>query len=123
MAASSFVVKNHAATDTTFLLQSQDTKVAKYITADSSLAEPCGAEISHELKPTGSKGTDRHLVKFFRGRKTTDGLIVNVEVASLQISKPRDTAFTDTDTLDNVAFIKNFLTDANVALLIDGVTP
>lgn len=123
MAQSSFVVNNHAAVATTFLLQSQDTKVAKYITAASSLAEPRGAEISHDLKPTGSKGTDRHLVKFFIGRKTTDGLIVNVEVGSLQLSIPRDTAFTDTDTLDIVAFIKNYLTDANVALLVDGVTP
>lgn len=123
MAQASFVVNNHAAAATTFLLQSQDTRLAKYIVASSSLAEPVGAEISHDLKPAGSKGTDRHLVKFFIGRKTTDGLVVNVEVGSLQLSVPRDTAFTSTDALDIVAYIKNYLSDANVALLIDGVTP
>jgi len=122
MASTTFVVNNGAAVAKTFTLQSQDLKTASYINTESSLSAPQVAVISHDLKPTGAKGNDRHNVSF----KTT--LLDSVGVAhtiscSLQLSVPRSAVVTDALVLDAVRFTTNYLTDARVASLGDGVTP
>lgn len=122
MAQASFVVNNDAAAAKTFTLQSQDLKSAGYIDMSSTLMEPVLGVISHDIKPTGSSGSDRHSVSF-KIVKLDSNNVAHTISASMTLTVPRATVITDTMVQDVRAFLVNYLTNANVAKLIDGVTP
>lgn len=122
MAQSSFVVKNLADQDITFALQGQDARNANYIQTGTSLALPGIAVVSHDIKPSGSKGMDKHVVAF----KTTvaDSLgVPQVATASLMISVPRASEVTEIMVQNLVQYLRYYCTDACVAKLMDGITP
>lgn len=125
MASPSITLNDGQATPVshTFLLQAQDLKLAKYIEEDASLAKPLGIEINHDIKPGGSAGTDRHMVKVFQTVEDSNGLTATPAI-SMQLSIPRNTGVSAA-VIDNlVAYLTNYVaTSGYVAKLVDGVTP
>lgn len=122
MASPSFSVNNSAAVAKTFTLQSQDMRIARYIDTATSLAQPSKAEISHDLKPDSSKGSDGHMVKFSIGILDANASLQTV-VCSLKLSIPRSAAITDLNVKDVAAFVRNYCTDSCILALADGITP
>lgn len=123
MAQSSFIVASSTAVDTTFVQQSSDSKSVGYINDATTLELPLGADISHDNKAPGAKGTDRHLIKFRHTVKDDNGE-VGTCVASFQLSIPRNSAVTDVIIKDLAAFCINYVNTAgNLDKLIDGITP
>lgn len=124
MASSSFSVADSSAENVTFSLQSLNRSTAIYIDSNSTLQLPCAAEISHDIKAAGAKGTDRHIVKFRKTVKDTETGEVGTGVASLQFSVPRNSGITDTIIQDLNAFVANYIaTSGNLNKLLDGITP
>ena len=122
MAQSTFSVNNAAAAAVAFTLQSQDSKEARYINPSTSLAAPQAAVISHDIKPAGTKGTDKHVVAFSTTLLDATGVQQTVK-CSLMLSVSRSTVLTDAMVKDVAAFVRNFCTDAVVLNLADGITP
>lgn len=124
MAQSSFIVADSSATDKTFILQTTSSNSNTYIDTSSTLTLPSAAEISHDLRPAGANGTDRHLVKFRLTVKDAETGEVATALASLQLSIPRHSAVTSTVCEDLVAFVTNYIsTGTNLDLILDGITP
>lgn len=123
MATATITIADSSATDHTFNLQASDLKIAKYVESESTPKLPLGLEISHDMKPAGQDGTDRHIVKIFNTVEDANGKI-NTPVVSLQFSVPRNTAVTDTVLADAWAYVKAYVdASGTFDLLIDGVTP
>ncbi len=122
MAQNSFNVNNAAGSAVGFSLQSQDSKEARYINTATSLAAPQACIISHDIKPNGVKGTDKHIIKF--STTVVDSLgVQQTVIASLMLSVSRSSSITDTMCKDVASFVRNFATDAVVLQLVDGITP
>lgn len=124
MAQSSFNVNNSAAVATSFTLAAQSGRDASYVALSAGTAsEPLEAEIRHTVRPVGVSGVDRHAVQF---RKTvvndTTG-VVSVAKMNVTMDIPRDAEITATVVKDLFYFAKNYLSDANLALVSNGVTP
>jgi len=123
MPQSSVTLKNAALEDHVFLMQASDMKRAKYIDESTSLDLPQGLEISHDVKPAGQSGTDRHLVKVTITGRDSDGK-VDTAVVSVQVSVPRNAAISETNVLDCWTFAKNYLDVSGAfAKIVDGITP
>lgn len=122
MPSTTFAVNNRAAVPVTFTLQSVSGTKAEYINTASSLQNPEAAVISHDLKPAGSLGTDRHSLSFKKVVTDANGVPAVVS-ASLTLSVPRSSVVTEVMTQDVAAFVSNYLTEVRVAALIDGITP
>lgn len=122
MASATFDVNNVAAEAITFILTSQDKKSVAYMAPTSSLAEPIRSGVSVDLRPNGSKGSDRVTLDFSHTVINSQALPVTGRV-SVMFVVPRDTAVTSAHMLDLVSFVTSRLTAPNVALLLDGIAP
>lgn len=123
MAQQSFDVNNAADVAVTFMLASQDRKTAVYMAPGSSLTEPLRMDISVDLKPAGNRGSDRVTVAASHTKlNAVTGLPATARV-SVQVVLPRDAAISQ-DVRDNLrAYVVNYFTTANFALICDGIVP
>jgi len=119
----SFVVKNRAAADVTFTLQSADTSGATYIVTSSNMTEPTMCAITRNVRPVGSTGADRYTVKFSSSKIDANGALQTVS-ASMMLVVPRSVVITDTLVNDVCEFAGNFVkVVANIDAFRDGIIP
>lgn len=124
MAQQTFVVKNHAAADVTFTLQSQDKKTTRYMAPTSRLAAPKVCEVVMDVKPIGSTGSDRVTVAFAYSKLNSVTAKPMTGRASFQLVLPRDSEWADTDTLDVADQLLDYLQkDGFLMTLIDACVP
>jgi len=124
MAAESFIVTNSdGTTDLTFNRQSLTGSKSRWSCSVNTVSDRLFIDIDHQMKPSGSLGTDTHLVTF-RHEKINSSTGANV-VASVGfvVKVPRDTtipAATIGDLISNFASLlsKNFM-----LTFINGDTP
>lgn len=121
---STFTVKKaDGTTDVTYSLQSAASDSASYIDASSSLAAPRLVKVSHNLKPIGSTGSDRHTV-LAQAVVLDSNNAPQVMSASLTWTVPRSANATDILSKDVLAALVNYLNLAGVRdALIDGIIP
>lgn len=124
MAQASFNTNNAAAVAVAFTLTSTSGRDAGYTAvAAGTPSEPLEAEIRHTVKPVGAAGVDRHAVQL---RKTvindTTG-VVSVAKVNITFEIPRDAEVTPAVVKDLWYEGKNYVTDANLALITAGITP
>lgn len=117
------VKKNDGTTDVVYTLQGNSTTEASYIDTTSSLSAPRKAIVSHQLKPTGSQGSDRHQVLFQSVVLDANNVPHTISV-NMMLTVPRATVATDTLVLDAIAATVNYLGLSGIrAALIDGIIP
>lgn len=122
MASSTIALNDHAAVSNTFTLRGQSSLDASYIDTDTTLAFPLGFTVKHTVPPVGSKANDRHVITFSQSVATSSGGVATGSV-KVEISMPRDSAFTEVMMRALCAYTANYLTDARVQNLVDGITP
>jgi hypothetical protein len=118
------VTKADGSTDITYKPQSQQGLIKVYANESAGLIEPETLRVQHILRPTGAKGTDRHLVVFQKVVVEDSSNINMVLSASLQLSVPRSSEITLAMVKDLIAQMTSYVNKtANVTSLFNGATP
>lgn len=120
----SFVVKkSDGTTDVTFQVAQTTGREAQYMDPASSLSAPRIIKVSHTLKPTGQKGSDRHHVLSQLVVLDANNVPYTIS-AAITWTIPRSTVVTDILAKDVLSAATNYLALANVKdALIDGIIP
>lgn len=117
------IKKADGTTDVTYSLQGASADSAAYIDATSTLSAPRILKISHQIKPTGSTGSDRHTVLAQAVVQDTMN-VSHVMSASLTWTVPRASQATETLNKDCLAALLGYLGLTGVKdALIDGILP
>lgn len=117
MFANDIVLADAAAANKTFKLIELDGSSSERIDTTSTRANPRVLRIKR-TNGSGKNATDRYLVQFAKNVQGTVGPIA--AVVNVSIALPQDTALSQADVLDLVAFMKNFLSTTNVQGLLLG---
>lgn len=117
------IKKADGTTDVVYNLQSAASDAASYIDATSTLSAPRTMKISHQIKPIGSSGSDRHTI-LAQSVVLDINNVPHIMSASLTWTIPRAAVATDTLAKDVLAAAANYLNLAGVRdALIDGILP
>jgi len=117
------LTKSDGTTDLTFSPNGVSGSKKTYIVSASGLTEPWILEVEHVLRPTGAKGTDRHIVTVKKGDVDDSDSEFTIGYAKFELGVPRKTYFTDTVVKDIVRVLTSYLKGANIVDLKNGVTP
>lgn len=125
MASASYTIKEFdGTTDVVFSLVGNTNVGAEYRNATRALSLPQSMEFAIQIGAPSAKGND-HLKMTIKDTRlnSTTGLVSTGSV-TVDVSVPRDAdAWTDTDSKDLLAFVRNMFTDARIVSLIDGLVP
>lgn len=117
------VKKADGTTDVVYSLQNNNGDSVSYIDTTSQLSAPRLVKVSHQIKPIGSSGSDRHSV-------VAQSVVLDanqqphIMSASLTWTIPRASVATDTLSKDVLAAMVNYLNLSGVRdALIDGIIP
>lgn len=117
------VKKADGTTDVVYSLQSSSADAVSYIDASSSLAAPRLVKITHQTKPIGTQGSDRHTV-LAQSVVLDANQLPHIMSASLTWTIPRASVATDTLSKDVLVALTNYLNLSGVKdALIDGIFP
>lgn len=117
------VKKADGTTDVVYSLQSNDGASASYIDTTSQLSAPRVVKVSHQIKPIGNAGSDRHTV-LAQSVVLDANQQPHIMSASLTWTIPRASVSTDTLSKDVLAALTNYLNLSGVRdALIDGIIP
>lgn len=115
--------KADGTTNVTYNLQGSSQSSAQYIDPTSTLSAPRTLKVSHSLKSTGSKGSDRHTI-------LAQSVVLDANNAphtmsgSLTWTVPRAAQATDILAKDVIAAIRGYLSMPGIEdALIDGCIP
>lgn len=115
--------KADGTTNVAYSLQGSSQSSAQYIDPTSSLSAPRTLKVSHSLKSTGSKGSDRHTI-LVQSVVLDANNAPHTMSASLTWTIPRAAQATDVLSKDVVAALRGYLTLPGVEdALIDGIIP
>jgi len=117
-ATTDIVINNFAAAAKTFIPTVQLPKGYQYRDSGSTADAPRTIDVLHEMGPSGSASNSKHTVVFRQVRANSAGQL-RTEYVKVEYSKPVD-GTTPTDSSDLGAFVRNFLTDANLGKLMLG---
>ena len=119
-ATAAITIKNNAASDVTFTpsVQVKDGYEYRDISHNNTLAAPRTMLVTHRMVGPASASNDLHILRFTQVRlnETSQVRTAYIEV---KISVPKDGP-TATDVSDEGAFVRNFLTDANLTKILQG---
>lgn len=117
------VKKADGTTDVVYSLQGTSSSDASYIDSTSSLSAPRIVKVSHQLKPVGSTGSDRHSV-IAQAVVLDANNVPHTMSASLTWTIPRAAVATDTLSKDVLAAVLGYLGLSGVKdAMIDGIIP
>jgi hypothetical protein len=118
------VTKSNGTTDVTFTIQSHDGSGQVFTNQSAGLVEPESLLITHNLRPQGAKGTDRHTVSYRKVKVETTSLQNLVLGISVQFAIPRSGDITLAMVKDAMAMLTSYLNlTANITSIYNGATP
>lgn len=117
-ATTDITINNNSASAKVFTPSVQLPKGYQYRETSSTADAPQTLDVLHELPTTGSSSNAKHTIAFRRVRANSASKL-KTGYASLIISVPPD-GLTAADVSDLVAFVRNFMTDANLQKLLLG---
>lgn len=117
-ATSPITINNNAAVAQTFNPSVAISGGFEYRNGASTVAAPQTIEITHDMKVAASTSNDRHAVTFKQARANA---LASMRTGFVQVtlSVPKD-GLTATDVSDLGAYVRNFLTDANISKILLG---
>lgn len=123
MASSTLALPNLADASITYTLVGQSNSGALYRDATRSLALPRTLEFKYNIGIPGAKGNDKVTVILRDTVQNGTTGLVSTSSASLTMSIARDDSWTETFSNDVLCQVAGLLSDANIAKLVDGLTP
>lgn len=124
MSSATITINDSAAAAKVFTLRGMNGLDAEYVETAQSNLEPRTIVFKHTLAKPGVVANDRHLVQFQKTCFDATAKTSSVGTVNLSVSWPRSDGFTASSGLemkDLLYFVKNWLTDANIAAMADGV--
>lgn len=123
MASNTLTLKNEAASDVVYTLAGTSGSSSQYVQTGSSAAQPKKLTIKNDMKPIGSKGSDRHQILLQHVYLDSLGR-PQVVSASVQVTVPRDVVITDAIAKDVMAGVASaFSISGFKDALLDGILP
>jgi hypothetical protein len=123
MASATITLKDKADANIVYTQVGQTDRGAMYRNAGRALGKPQSLEFSYNLGNPGAKGNDRISISLKNTVQNDDTGLVSTGSVGIQLSVPRDSAWTQTDSEDLLIQLQDLFTDANAALLADAITP
>jgi hypothetical protein len=120
MLSQNLTLADHGATNHTFNLNFQQGTEVRRVDVASSPSEPLGMIIRHSVSKRNSLTSDRHNIVFSNTIADHDTGGLFTDTVSLTITSDRSDVTGTNDVLNLVAFLKNFLSDANVTAVMRG---
>lgn len=122
MASTSITLKDAADVDNIFSLVGQTARQAEYIDTDTSLMAPLRAVVTQNPAQPGAIANDRGDILISRTVVDDNGKAFTGNVR-VTFSTPRTEAWGATQTRDLFAYARNYITDARVQMIEDGIIP
>lgn len=123
MASASFALDDLADADVTFVLAGSTSRGAEYRVADLPLSTPKTLEFQYNVGNPGSKGND-HLITTIRETVINeDTSVSSTAQLKLDLSVPRDEAWTTAMSKDLLAHLADLLTDARLTNIANAIVP
>jgi hypothetical protein len=123
MASSTITLKDKADANITYTHIGSTDVGATYRNADRALGLPQSLAFNYQIGNPGAKGNDRVSIFLKNSVQNSDTGLISTGSVSIQLSLPRDSEWTTTDSEDLLIQLQDLFTDANAALLVDGITP
>lgn len=123
MASSTITLTDKADANIVYSFVGQTDKGSVYRNASRSLGLPQSLDFRYQIGNPGSKGNDRISVSLKNSVQNADTGLVSTGSVTIQLSIPRDSEWTQTDSEDLLIQLQDLFTDANAALIADGITP
>lgn len=118
------LTKSNGSSDVVYTPLRSSGNTFDYTDQASGLTAPQSLRISHNLRPEGAKGTDRHVVTLRKGIIETASSQFLLGSVSLTISVPRSDDFTLAMVKDLIAQMTSYVNlTANLTALVNGGTP
>jgi len=112
MPASTIVLHDHASANTTFTLVGATSKGATYRDSTRSLSLPRSLDFQYNIGVPGSKANDKLVVVSRDTVINSNTGLVSTGSCKIEISVPRDSAWTANSTKDVMSFISGLLSSA-----------
>jgi len=122
MASASYTLDKLDNTTTVFTLAGSTGRGAEYKLTSRALSLPLTLKIDFQVGATGSKGNDHLIVTIANTVQDSSGVIGTGSV-KIDVSVPRNSGWTGTDTDDLLAYVQSFLSDARLASIADALVP
>jgi hypothetical protein len=123
MASATITLKDKADANIVYTLVGQTDRGATYRNATRALGLPQSLSFSYNLGAPGALGNDRINITLRNSVQNGDTGLVSTGSVSIQLSIPRDSAWTTTDTEDLLIQLQDLFADANAEDIADGITP
>ena len=119
-ATAAITIKNNAASDVIFTpsIQVKDGYEYRDTSHNNTLAAPRTMLVTHRMVGPASASNDLHILRFTQVRLNGTSQVRTAYI-EVKISVPKDGP-TATDVSDEGAFVRNFLTDANLTKILQG---
>jgi len=123
MASTTLSLKDEAETAIVYSLVGQTPDAAVYRNVNRSLALPQSLDFKFKLGSPGAKGNDKITVTLRDTVQNSTTGVVSTATLAINVSIPRDDAWTEQMTQDLLIQVQDLLSDANSISLADGITP
>jgi hypothetical protein len=123
MASATQTVVDLADNNVVLTLIGQTSAGAVYKLATRTLSTPFQLEYVYKIGAPGAKGNDKII---FTLRDTLNNATTGLHhtgSVKVEVSIPRDSVYTEVKSKDLFSYAASILSDANIALLVDGITP
>lgn len=123
MASATITLKNLADANVVYSLVGSTATGALYKDVSRSLALPRTLEFQYNVGNPGAKGNDHLRIILKDTVQNSSTGIISVGSLSIDVSVPRDSAWTQTFTEDLMAALVPLFVDANCATIADAIVP
>jgi hypothetical protein len=121
MASSTYALLNLADETVTYTLVSQTENGAQFRDATRALALPRSLNFQYKIGNPGAKGNDKLIVTLKDTVQNATTGLVSTGSAKLEVSVPRDSAWTTTFSEDLMAQMANLLSDTAIGKIADAI--
>jgi hypothetical protein len=123
MASSSITLKDKADSNIVYTLVGSSNNGAEFRNADRALGLPQSLSFQFIIGNPGAKGNDKVVMKLQNVVQNSSSGVVSTGSVKIELSVPRDSEWTTTDTEDLLIQLQDLFADARVATIADGITP
>lgn len=123
MASATITVKTYADANVVLTAAGQTSTGAIYKDSTRSLSLPRTLEFQFAIGAPGSKGNDRLTTTIKDSVQNSTTGLVSTGSIKVEVSVPRDAAWTETMTKDLMAYLQDLFVNGTIDALADGMVP
>jgi len=123
MASATHTMTNYDASTDTQTLVGHTTTGSAYKDVTRTLGLPKSLETSFKIGSAGAKGNDKAIISMRNSVLNATSGLISTGTAKIELSIPRDTAWTEAMSKNLLANVCLFCSNANIDKIVDGITP